>query len=173
MDCHSTSLVASTDAKLLEMPGDVFLRLVEREGPELRASLSAPADRFQLGLDGVASAQDEGRDRVRSLLAERQPLNPVLEEYLASAVCEIHAEGEVITLDERESLRVLEQGSAAVVRRGVDVRQLGPGDFFGPCLQQGEQVVARSKHTLACRFPPNAASSILESLGASGELVAR
>ncbi|CAK0789704.1 unnamed protein product [Prorocentrum cordatum] len=57
----STSLVASTDAGLLEMPREVFLRLVERQGPELRAALSAPADRFHLGLDGVASEQEKLR----------------------------------------------------------------------------------------------------------------
>jgi hypothetical protein len=167
----STALVASTDAKLLEMPGDVFLRLVEREGPEFSAALSAPADRFNLGLDGVTNEQDTGRSRVRSLLSGHPKFAAWLEEHLDSSVCEIHAEGEVITLDARESLRLLlEGGSASVVRRGVEVRHLSPGDFFGPCLQPGEQVVARGDQTIVCRFHDRASSPSLASMASMAEV---
>jgi CRP-like cAMP-binding protein len=169
----STSLVASTDAKLLEMPGEVFLRLAEREGPELRAALSAPADRFHLGLDGVSSEQDTGRSRVRSLLSGRPELAAWAEEHLDASVCEIHAEGEVVTLDERESLRLVECGSASVVLRGVEMRRLSPGDFFGPGLQPGEQVVAREDQTFVCRFRDSASSAILESIASAAEAATR
>lgn len=98
------------------------------------------------------------------MLSGQSELAAWLEQHLHASVCEMHSEGEVVTLDERGSLRLLECGSAFVVRRGVEVRRLSPGDFFGPCLQPGEEVVARGDDTLVCRFHDNASSDLLTSM---------
>merc|ERR1719461_2424300 len=71
----STSLVAKTDVTLLQMPGNIFQRLVKQAGLEFEASLTKPAESFQLGPTTLAAAQEEGRNKARSLLEKRLDLD--------------------------------------------------------------------------------------------------
>jgi len=161
----STSLIAKTDVTLLQIPGKIFHRLVEQAGPEFEASLAKPAENFQLGPTTVAAVQEEGRIRARSLLQECVDLDvDSLDELLGTSGCEIYMEGEVVTLCEREQVRLLESGTCSVVRSSKEVRVLHPGDVFGPDLKPGEEVVARTDNVFVCRFTHDGASVLLDSM---------
>jgi len=159
----STSLVAMTDTTLLEMPGDVFMALIEKSDPKFRVAITGPAERFSLGPTNVASVQEQGRSRVRSLLTQRAT-DVDLDKVLGTAGCEFYLHGEVVTLDEPENLRILEKGLCSVVRGGKEVRVLRAGDFFGPDLAPGEQVVAKCGEVRVCRFTRDASAVVLTCL---------
>jgi len=161
----STSLVAKTDVTLLSMPGDIFRSLVEQAGPEFQALLTKPAEGFQLGPSSISHQQEEGRRRARSLLEKYCDLDEsALDELLGTSGCEVYMKGEVVTLCEREQVRLLESGTCSVVRSSKEVRVLHPGDLFGPDLQPGEEVVAHTDDVFVCRFAHDAASVLLDSL---------
>merc|ERR1719399_499245 len=127
-----------------------------------------------MDFSSVGEEQVLGKRRVRSLLAEKGAVDAVeragldLDGLLGTAGCQIFMKDEVLTLEgPREWLRLIEDGACRVVRSGKAVRQLGPGTFFGPDLEPGEQVVACSDEDYVCSFAPEQSKAVLTCLEAA------
>jgi len=171
---------AASDCTLLRMDGDGFLRMVDRCGEEVRSTFLEQAANNGICSRSVANRQDEGRRRARSLI-EEQGLVPGasssggsdcsecseldIDEALGTAGVEVYVAGEVLTLDsQHDRLRLVEDGTCSVMRVGREVRELQPGDLFGPDLAKGEHVVAKSARVHICSFAPDTSSRMLACL---------